>query len=294
MEYQQSRYVQWLQRKNQPTPIFQGAGIYWQIYGGALIPATIKPLFIDPEDKEVIALLRQSGAAFVRFTSRPSETPTAWWYMVCEKYDGSKHSANTRYKVRRAHKNFVVKPVDPLWLAHHGYSCYLAAASRYSFNQPTSEDEFRRHTSSMQEGPFEPWGIFSQDELAGYGILIREDNDITTAVLKFHPRHLKGYCAYAFFDGILSHYVADLGLRINNGNRAISHDTHIQDFLLKFGYSRWYGHLKVAYQPWLAYLVRLAYPFRAIFDRLPFFFCQQKMNPTLRQEEFRRQCLNTY
>lgn len=289
----QSRYIQWLQRKNPPTPIFQGAGIYWQAYGGALVPATSKPVFIDPGPEEVRALLRQSGAAFIRCTSRPSETPTAWWYIVCDTYDKSQHSANTRYKIRRAHKNFVVKPLDALWLAHHGYPCYIAASGRYSFHQPVSEEQFHRHISSMQEGPFEPWGVFSQDELAGYGILIREDDDIATAILKFNPLHLKGYCAYAFFDEILSHYVADRGLRVNNGNRAIAHDTNIQDFLLKFGFTRWYGHLKVAYQPWLAYLVWLVYPFRAVFHRMPLFLCQQKMSPVLRQEEFRRQCLNT-
>jgi hypothetical protein len=284
----ESGYVKW--RREIGTPIYYGAGLYWEKYSKALIPATVKPLFINPSQDDIRSLLKQSGLPLLRYSSHRTETPTPWWCTVCDSYDFANYSRKTRNQVRRGRKNYAVRQVDLTWLASHGYSCYFVASSRYRNYRVPPEEQFRNFLLSMDRGPFDHWGIFRGNELAGFAVLIQEDNDIHLSGLNFDPAHLKEYAAYTFFDSILKYYVANQGLRINNGYRPVSHDTDIHDFLLKFGFVRWYGQLQVAYQPWLGRLMRLGFPFR--------YFLKMIAPPALRhglatlffQEELRRKC----
>jgi hypothetical protein len=285
-----SPYVHWLQNKKPPTPVFYEAGIYWQVYSKALIPATIKPLFIEPSPAALRSLLRQSGQPLIRYTSNPKTSPSVWWYIVCDHYDKSVLTSKMRNQIKRGHRNYYVKPVDCLWLAQNAYPCYVAAASRYTNVLPASEREFRNHLLSMEGGPLDHFGVFSlKGLLVGYAILMREDDDVGIINLKFIPAHLKEYSSYALFDVLLSHYVSHLGFRVNNGNPPVIHNTNIHDYLIKFGFKRWYGRLQVRYQPWLSWLTRIVYPFRKLIRHLPFSHCQKRLIPFLHQEELRRQ-----
>ena len=53
-----------------------------------------------------------------------------------------------------------------------------------------------------------------------------------------------------------------------DGARAISHETHFQDYLEKyFGFRRAYCHLHVKYKWWVLLAVKALYPFRTMIEK---------------------------
>jgi hypothetical protein len=199
-----------------------------------------------------------------------------------------------RNQIKRGHKNNRVEKVSAEWLAINGYPCYFSAYSRYSAAFPVKEEHFRNSILKNAGGPFEYWAVFTRydDRLAGYCILAIEDNHVNISTLKFVPERLKGYSSYALIDKIIRNYVAEQKMIMNNGSRSISHDTNIQDFLLKFGFRRQYCSLNVVYSPVLKILVVLLFPLRNIFVKLPDFKSLHRIRSLLFQEQIRRSCLN--
>jgi hypothetical protein len=151
----------------------------------------------------------------------------------------------------------------------YGYACYLAAFARYRNTKPLSAEKFANGVRDQADGPFERWGVFVGENLAGFAICCVEDGYAALHILKLHPDFLAHYPAYALIDTLLQHYVAAAGKVLTNGYRAINHDTEFQDFLLKFGFSRHYCDLKVVYRPEIDLFVRAAYPFRKMLNALP-------------------------
>lgn len=284
-----SRYVAWLQK--QGTPLFEGGGIYWRIYQGALVPATPRPFFLDVNRSEAELLLRKSGAWFLRYASGPEKQATEWWYTVCDSYDPTALSANTRSKIKRGERNCKVACVDAKWLSDHGYACYAAAFDRYRNARPLSERDYREMIMATSDGPFEYWAVFVDNVPAGYCQCILEEDHAVTNVFKFHPVYLKQYAPYALVSGLIRHFLVEKGMTLSNGSRSVAHDTAFQDFLIKFGFRKLYCHLNIVYQPLLGAALSAFYPARKFIGRLPSRGPIHKLQSLLYQEKLRRACL---
>lgn len=216
-----SRYIEWL--KAQGVPLFQGGGLDWRLYHGALIPAPASPFFVELHHEEAISLLKRSGAKLLRFASEPQERETEWWYIVCDFYDPDRLSSNTRSKIRRGFRNCIVHPLDTEWIAEHGYQCYLKAFDRYTNARPITKIEFRDMIMNTIAGPFEYWGVFVQDVLAGYSQCIIEEDHVITSVFKYHPAFLKFYTSYALVVALMQNYVVKHCFSLSNGTRSVAH-----------------------------------------------------------------------
>lgn len=282
-------YAEWLKKRG--WTLFKGVNAYWQLYRGALIPATTAPCFIGEMDPtEAKSLLKESGAWFLRFSSDPCEEETSWWYTVCDKCDPQEFSSNTRSKINRSRKRCSVERVSAEWLAEHGYPCYVAAHSRYKGAVASSQERFRKNILNTIGGPFEHWGVFVEKNLSGYCQCVIEENNVATNVIKFDPDHLKNYISYALMSHLINHYVVERSMVISNGTRSIAHDTNIQDFLLKLGFRKQYCRLNIMYRPWVEVGARVIFPFRQLIARLPDTGSLSKLQTFLAQEELRRQC----
>ena len=284
-----SRYVEWLQR--QGVPLFKARDMYWQLYQGALVPASTIPCYIKLSHDDAKALLKDSGAWFIRYSSEPSEEETEWWYIVCDKYDSKLLSKKTRYNINRGNRMCSVQQIDAVWLAEHGYECYTAAYARYNNANPVSEEVFRNNILKTVEGPFEYWGVFVKDHLAGYCQCIIEKNIMTTNISKYHPAYLKWRSTYALIYSMINHYVVEHKMTICSGSRSIAHDTSYQKFLIKLGYKRQFCHLNIVYRPWLEFVVQTFFPWRKLIAVLPNRGPIHKMQSILFQEELKRKCL---
>jgi hypothetical protein len=114
-------YIAWLKNTNQP--LFESAGTYWRIYQNALVPASLKPEPVQLSREQAQGLLEKSGALFLRYFTRTSEIPTAFWYTACNEYDNNNLPPKVRSHIRRAYKDCRVERIDPTWLSDNGYAC---------------------------------------------------------------------------------------------------------------------------------------------------------------------------
>jgi hypothetical protein len=283
-----SRYLSWLQE--QGVPIFKSTECYWRSYNGALIPAVVEPHFIKLQPDEGKALLNESAALFLRYSSDPSNEKTDWWYITCDGYNPNNFSAKRRREIKRAHQNCSVRRVETQWVAEHGYATYAAAYARYKNSVPVSKAQFYTNILKSSTGPFEYWGVFVRSDLAGYCQCVVEENHVATNVIKLDPSYLKHYVSYALVDQLCTHYVVQQGLAISNGNRSVAHDTNFQDFLLKFGFRKRFCRLNITYQPWLRATMKFIFPLRRLLAGLPNHGPLNKLQILLFQEHLRRLC----
>jgi len=281
------RYTQW--QLDTGSELYQGGGIYWRKYNGALVPASVTPIFIELTQSECSRLLRQSKALFLRYSSATDRNETPWWYVVCHHYDKASLSGNTRSKINRGHKRCEVRRLEFSWFFENGYSCYRSAYQRYANAQPMREEEFKTSIREEKEGPFEWWGVFVGGELVGYCECIVEEKEVATNIIKLNPSFFKQYTSYALFDEILAHYTQK-GMVISNGSRSISHDTNMQEFLLKLGFEKLFCNLSVSYQPLLGVFIRATYSSRSLLEKLPNYTLFERLKALLLQEKIVRSC----
>ncbi len=285
-----SHYVEWLQ--TQGVPLFDAEDVYWQLSRGILSPATATPCYVKLSHDEAQNLLRKSGAYLVRYSSDPCEQVTEWWYIVCDRFEPNKLSSKTRQNINRGKRNCSVRRIDGEWLANNGYQCYQAAHSRYKNANLVEAEVFYKNTLKSSGGPFEYWGVFFEDHLAGYCQCIVEDNDIITNVTKYHPAFLKHRSAYALINYLINHYVVEIGKTLSNGNRSIAHDTNYQDVLINMGFRKQYCRLNVVYQLWLKFIIDIFFPLRKLIISLPNYGPIHKIQVLLLQEHLRKACQN--
>jgi hypothetical protein len=81
-------------------------------------------------------------------------------------------------------------------------------------------------------------------------------------------------------------------MMVSNGSRSISHDTNMQDYLLKFGWHKQFCRLNIVYGPLAEIGVKALYPFRRYISRLPDHGVLHKVQSVLFQEQLRRECIN--
>jgi hypothetical protein len=226
------------------------------------------------ESAEQSDLLLRSGARLMRYFTRQCKQETEFWWVGCSSYAPSKKARN---QIRRAYKNCTVRAIDGASLRESGYSCYTAAFARFGASKPISEGQFRGEIDQFQGGPFEFYGVFVGESIAGYVICVTDGDYVALLNMKLDPGFFDAYPAYALLDTLCSEYVERRRYVLWNGYRSISHDTNMQDFLGKFGFVRNYCDLKVIYPRKFRALVNAVYPFHLLIDKLP----RQGMIPSL-------------
>lgn len=279
-------YIQWL-RKNR-VKLFEAGKTWWRPYHEALVPACLKPapVHLSPEEEE--DLLRRSGATLLRYFTIINREPTAFWYSACDEYHPENLAKKVRGDIRRAHECCTFKRIDPIWLAINGYECYVAAHSRYKAAHPHSREVFERKCLDCVYGPFEFWGAFVGEKLAGFAKYVVGDDYAAGVVLKLDPAYFSSRAGYGLRDTMVRTYVCDWHKTIIDGFRSVSHDTKMHEFLLRFGYRRVFTDLKVVYRSSVRLFVRFTFPFKAIIDCLPDIGSIHSVKSLLVQEEIRR------
>jgi hypothetical protein len=280
-------YIEYLRSRG--VPLFEAGGTYWIMKsGGILVPAQAAPCFVELGEDEAKALLRKSGAYLLYYSSVPCEKETAYWWIICDRFDPGKLSSNTRSKINRGNRACSVKSIEAGWLAENGHECYRSAFGRYNNAESVGEEEYHRNIKEDAKGPFEFWGVFFEDRLAGYTKCIIEEKIATTTVVKYHPAYLKYYSSYALMDNLIRHYVVEMNMTLNNGTRSLLHDTNFQDFLLKLGFRKQFCRLNVTYNSLLKIGIHTLFPARKAIGMLPSRGVISKARSLLFLEELRK------
>jgi uncharacterized membrane protein len=285
----ESPYVAWL--RQQGIQLFEGGDIVWRFsHGKALVPAPCAPVFVQLDDRQAKAILKESGAFLVRYCLDPRPDPSNWWYIVCDQYDVTELTHKIRQKINRGKRDCHVRQVAPSWLVHNGYECYRAAFQRYGRAKPLPKSRWQESIRAKQTGPFEFWAVFFGNELAGFCQVVVEPGYATTIVGKYDPQYFKHRPVDFLTHCLAEHYVVGRGLTLNNGMRSVLHDTNMQDFLLTHGFRKQYCRLELVYAPVLSAVVNMTYPARHIIKRMSHVPVVNALSALLVQEESRRAC----
>ena len=283
-------YADWLRRHGER--VYTAAGVEWRTYRGILVPVSDVPCAIELSQAEARRLLRESGAALVRYPGRgvtQDSTRDGWYYVVADTCPAREDlDKKVRYEVKQGFKHCQVRQVEAAWLAEHGYECYRAAHARYRHSTFDNEATFRADMMSRTDGPFEHWAVLVGDRLAGYSRCNVVAPWVHHSVAKYHPEYLRERAAYALVRALLEEYVGRRGLKLVNGTRTMAHDTDYNRFLLKQGFRYVVCELRVVYRRLLGLGVTLLYPARSVLSRLPHTAPLSRVRAVLALEELRR------
>jgi hypothetical protein len=218
-------------------------------------------------------LLRKLGGLWVMWTDGfESPAPGSEWYaLVCRRHIPVEEvvSENTRKQIRRGLKRCEVRQVEVREIAQNGYETYCAAIGDYgkqAINLPTEEEFARRVMTDESFGDIRhQWAAFYEGKMVGFTQnLLYGKTEVDYTLGKWHPQYLKHYPSYALFYKMNEFYLAQKEYPyINAGSRSISHETGVQEFLIKkFGFEKAYTGLHVHYRPPFGQLLRMVRPFR--------------------------------
>ncbi|WP_175507770.1 GNAT family N-acetyltransferase [Halomonas korlensis] len=240
-----------------------------------------------------MVLLAIHRAYLIRWESDfDCETPTEWWHVIkSEPEELEALSANTRSKVRRGDKRFLVEPASRKQILETGHAVYCKAYERYDTFEPmmTREDFCEAIMALPAETEF--WVVRHRQsgEMVAFSENLVSDDACFYLSIWSTPDSLRQYASYALIYRMNLHYLNERGLRyVSDGARSISHNTGIHDFLIeRFGFRKAYARLHVVYFPLLSPVVFALYPFRQRISQAQGPLCQ-KVNILLKQEAIRR------
>ncbi len=264
----------------------------WKYYNHAVIPTAPPYVAADMQPVESGAVWKLRGTLLARWTSSfDCGRETAWWYVIKDTpFDYQSLKSSHRYKINKGRRYFDVRVIDPREYRDDLYRVQTAAYADYpsAFRPQIDEEAFRR--SIDQWSIYTTFGAFfrESDRLVGYALLQRTDeNWVQMVVQKADPAYEKYQINAALVEKTLSHY-ADLlanGGIICDGERNVVHKTNFQDYLQRnFGFRRAYCDLHIAYNPKVAWLVRLLRPFRGLLAHFDGMRQMHKINAVLEMD----------
>lgn len=198
-----------------------------------------------------------------------------WWYVIKDTpFDISSLKAKRRYEINKGVKNFDVRAIEPCQYKEELYKIQVAAFAAYPEKyRPTVEKEsFIASIDTWQTQAV--LGAFSREsgELCGYAMLYLENGKyVDFRALKVDPNFERAGINAALCAGVMVHFDEFLknGGILCDGARAVSHETHFQDYLEKnFGFRKAYCKLCIAYSPKMKLIVKMLYPFRKLLAKL--------------------------
>jgi hypothetical protein len=248
--------------------VFSNAGAEWILDRRVLVPLNDAPVAATLSSGEASRLLAESGAWFLRYNAALSPLSTGWYYVICDECpDLANLSKGARYDVRTALKTCRVERVEATWLAENGFECY--AAAQEGRDRATKAASSWKPTIAGCAETHELWGVFDNRVLAGYCGNYTCGPWVHHSFAYYHPAHLRNRIAYALVRVLQEEYVERRRMILCNGTRTLAHDSQYNRFLLKLGFREQHCALGLAYKPWVAAAVGVAYPLRGLLRLLP-------------------------
>lgn len=185
-------------------------------------------------------------------------------------FDINALKAKRRYEINKGKKNFDVKRIRPSEHRDELYEVLMAAYQGWpeKYRPTVNEEKFKNSINSW--GDLIVYGGFDKVEgkLCAFSYLKEYPNYLEFSVLRARPDSERSGINATMVVAILEDYNERLGkaFYINDGERAIRHETAFQDYLEKyFGFRKAYCRLNIQYQWWVKAIVKTIWPFRKIF-----------------------------
>lgn len=268
-------------------------GIEWYYYQGALLPSTPPHIEIILTREEQKELLKLSKARFLRYTNEWDRDGSEFWYIIKDIPEGLEtYKSKIRYQIKKGLEACYSKKVDATFLAQHAYEVYKEAFANYKGTHTiSSEKSFSENFLKEDYKNKDFFGLFLKEDnkLIGYAKNIINKDIAQYSIVKLHPRYLHYYGSYSLFYEMNEFYLNEKAFTyVSDGARSLSHDTNIQEFLIKkFKFRKAYCRLNVVYRWDVGMVVKFLYPFKKLIgkQRHKLF---KKLFVLMKQEEIRR------
>lgn len=283
------RYVNLFSHKNEKI-LLQNNCIY-RLYNNMVIPFGPASTDYSIHKKEAKKIRKSFKAHIVRTTSGFSNNISNEWYaVICSKFTPiEKLKSKYRNEVKKGLNNCIVKKIDIEFLANNGFEVYNSALKKYK-NKANAFDNEGFRLNILQNidfsDIFHTWGIFHNEKLIGYSeVYIFDKIEANYSVVKINPDYLHLYPSYALFYTMNKYYLDECKFQyINDGFCSISHDTNIQNLLIKkFGFEKKHTKLFLNYSGLLFIIINLLLPFYKIVNKI-----NPKVGALLKLEQIRR------
>lgn len=273
----------------------------WSYYNHAAIPSTEphENVDISPIRNRTIWKIDGGGALLARWTSEWDRDAETNWYFVIKDtpFDIDALKSKRRYEIRKGNRNFDVRRIDPMEHLDELLNIQIKAFSAYPESyRPTglNMDNLTRDVEEWEKSNGDVFGTFRREtgELCGYSVLIPRKKEIQFKIEKTDPATEREGVNAATVNGILEYYRDDLenGKYICDGERPMYHETHFQDYLIKyFGFRKAYCKLNIVYRPGVSAAVKVLFPFRKLIMKLDGSSAFHKVNGVLKMEAIARE-----
>jgi hypothetical protein len=225
------------------------------------------------------SVFRTLGGTVVMCAGGTDLRPEPNWFAVAcrEHLPVEDLSAHRRRNIRKAFRTFSYRRIEFAELAETGHSLERAAIARFRNTSVSvrSHSEFSAYYRAFGLFPeiTEAWGAFTPEgDLVAFALnYLFDQEEVLYGVIRLHPDHLKNYLSYGLIRAMNEHYLVDRKFAwVNDGYRAVLHDSNIQEFLIReLGFARVGVHIQVGFRPLVGTALRVAKPLRSVLDRYP-------------------------
>lgn len=254
----------------------------WYYYNHALLPLTAPHEESDIKSLP-FELKKHKKALLARWTTEfDCGYETEWWYCIKDTpFNIADVKAKRRYTINQGVKYFEVKEIKAGDYVDELYEVQTAAFSAYpeKYRPYETKENFERKLDSWEEE--KQWinkdrrifGAFCRETgmLCGYAIVVVRKDYAAISVEKSNPEYEKYQVNASLVYSILNAFKEELtqeGYYLMDSARAISHETHFQDYLEKyFGFRKAYCKLNIKYKPLMKAAVMMLYPFRRLIKK---------------------------
>lgn len=247
----------------------------WRYYHHAFLPTNAPHEAPDTAVLDDGSLWKTKGALLARWTSDwDCGHETEWWYVIKDApLDLDSLKSKRRYEIKKGKKNFEVRRIDPAAYMEDLYRVTVAAFSgwpeKYRPSVTPEDVEAALRSGQTLKGWKETW-IFAAflretGALSGYAVVDDYGSYASFNMLRTDPEAERLGVNAAAVAGILEAFEGRFqgGFYLNDGARAIRHETAFQPYLEKyFGFRKAYCTLNVRYRKGFGLLVKILYPFR--------------------------------
>ena len=264
---------------------------YWRKYNGTIIPKRPPHVLVSDSEIEIKTFIKSESAFFARWVSEfDVSTESEFWYIINDTpMNILDYASKVRNEIRRGLKEFNVELINSDYLLDYGYAIYIAAFNNYKADLlPKTEAEFKTELLS-ELGVWEYWGVIRGGVMVAYCKVKIFKDCCEYSSIKFHPKYLKLHPSAALIYTMNHSYLNDRGFKyVNNGSRSLYHVTNFPNFLMKkFKFRKAYCNLQIMYSPWVAFALKIIYPFRFVLKYFNNKFID-RIKVLIKHEEIRR------
>ena len=266
----------------------------WKYYNHAALPSSAPHEPINEEPLINGSIWKIEGKPLLaRYQSEwDCGYETEWWYEIKDTpFDITNLKSKRRYEIKKGQKNFRVSKINAQKYIDELYDVTVAAYSGWpeKYCPIINKNDFFESVALWTNDTVFAGFDITTGKMAGYARLVDYETYVEFSVLRTKPDAERLAINAAIVAGILDHYNNRFNghFYINDGSRAIRHETAFQDYLEKyFEFRKAYCRLNIKYKFGIGLFVKCVYPFRKyISDKTRF---GSNLSGILKMEEIKR------